>query len=174
MTTLEKIRATLKQDLENAKKDYYELGEEFDNGYVCGLEIALKVIDKYASEECEHDCEHCAYLECPIEPSDLIRRTDMLDAVGHGTTYTTEHLQKIINGLPSVNPVPYEDAVSRQAVIDLIRECFPTEEQTTGWLMVEGIMALPSVQPKGDTIQLLEQAIRDIKQAENRIKGGAE
>ena len=67
-----------------------------------------------------------------------------------------------------------DELISRQAVIDLIRECFPTEEQTTGWLMVEGIMALPSVQPKGDTIQLLEQAIRDIKQAENRIKGGAE
>lgn len=51
MTTLEKIRATLKQDLENAKKDYYELGEEFDNGYVCGLEIAFKIIDKYAEQE---------------------------------------------------------------------------------------------------------------------------
>ena len=45
------------------------------------------------------------YLEqepCP----DTISRSDMLDAVGHGTTYTSEDLQKIIKGLPSVNPQP--------------------------------------------------------------------
>ena len=133
----------------------------------------------YAEETDGSHCYECVKGESKFEqePSDLIRRTDMLDAIGHGTTYTTEHLQKIINGLPSVNlKAECEDTISRQAVIDLVRECFPTEEQTTGWLMVEGIMALPSVQPKAseDTIQLLEQAIRDIKQAENRIKGGAE
>ena len=31
---------------------------------------------------------------------DTISRKDMLDAIGHGTTYTSEELQKIINGLP--------------------------------------------------------------------------
>lgn len=34
---------------------------------------------------------------------DCISRTDMLDAIGHGTTYTTDELQKIIKGLPTVN-----------------------------------------------------------------------
>ena len=45
------------------------------------------------------------YLEqqpCP----DAISRSDMLDAIGHGTIYTSEELQKIIKGLPSVNPQP--------------------------------------------------------------------
>ena len=35
---------------------------------------------------------------------DVIGRLDMLDAIGHGTTYTSEDLQKIIKGLPPVNP----------------------------------------------------------------------
>lgn len=35
------------------------------------------------------------------EPCDnVINRNDMLDAIGHGTTYTSEELQKIIKGLP--------------------------------------------------------------------------
>lgn len=35
---------------------------------------------------------------------DAISRADMLDAIGHGTTYTSEDLQKIIKGMPPVNP----------------------------------------------------------------------
>ncbi|MBQ1574645.1 MAG: hypothetical protein IIZ78_26270 [Clostridiales bacterium] len=35
---------------------------------------------------------------------DAIGRSDMLDAIGHGTTYTSEELQKIIKALPPVNP----------------------------------------------------------------------
>lgn len=34
---------------------------------------------------------------------EMISRADMLDAIGHGTTYTTDELQKIIKGLPTVN-----------------------------------------------------------------------
>ena len=57
MTTLEKIRA--------------EIIEEYKNHQINGWEkLAVDIIDKYASEECEHDCEHCAYLECPKEPSE--------------------------------------------------------------------------------------------------------
>lgn len=37
---------------------------------------------------------------------DAIGREDMLDAIGHGTTYTSEELQRIIKGLPPVNPQP--------------------------------------------------------------------
>lgn len=37
---------------------------------------------------------------------DAISRSNMLDAIGHGTTYTSEELQKIIKGLPPVNPQP--------------------------------------------------------------------
>lgn len=33
---------------------------------------------------------------------DLISKNDMLDAVGHGTTYTTEEVQDIIDSLPVI------------------------------------------------------------------------
>lgn len=42
------------------------------------------------------------YDEKPVE--DCISKTDILDAVGHGTTYTSEEIQEIINRLPSVAP----------------------------------------------------------------------
>ena len=79
MSVLEKIRA----EIEQTAKDY----DKFDDyRRVRGLWIALDIIDKYASEyrvknelnvelnelkpceECENDCEHCAYIECPKEP----------------------------------------------------------------------------------------------------------
>lgn len=41
-----------------------------------------------------------------IKPCDnAISRNDMLDAIGHGTTYTSEELQKIINGLPDAKMI---------------------------------------------------------------------
>jgi len=47
-------------------------------------------------------CNNIKVLE--QEPcEEMISRTDMLDAIGHGTTYTTDELQKIIKGLPTVN-----------------------------------------------------------------------
>lgn len=50
-----------------------------------------------------------------IEPcDDAISRTDMLDAIGHGTTYTSEDLQRIIKGLPSVLPKREENTVSEE------------------------------------------------------------
>lgn len=49
-----------------------------------------ELLDKLEQEPCE----------------DAISRLDMLDAVGHGATYTSEDLQKIIKALPPVNPQP--------------------------------------------------------------------
>ena len=123
---LEKIRATLKQDLENAKKDFYEFGEVFDNGYVCGLEIAFKIIDKYASEECDNDCEHCAYLECPKEPCE--------DAISRSTAKTRVYLKyigkpelckeifAILDELPSVQPKASENAVISNNLVENRKE----------------------------------------------------
>ncbi len=37
---------------------------------------------------------------------DAIGRADMLDAVGHGTTYTSKEIQNIVNSLPPVTPQP--------------------------------------------------------------------
>lgn len=50
--------------------------------------LTLKDIQVLSAESCE----------------DAISRNDMLDAIGHGTTYTSEELQKIIKALPPVNP----------------------------------------------------------------------
>ena len=36
--------------------------------------------------------------------TNCIRRSDMLDAIGHGTTYTSGELQEIVKRLPSVKP----------------------------------------------------------------------
>ena len=68
MTTLEKIRAEIEQikpyDLPCDKRTPEHIKD-----------MAIEIIDKYETkleptEECEHDCEHCAYLECPKEPSE--------------------------------------------------------------------------------------------------------
>ncbi len=99
------------------------------------------------------DCEDCpAYEPC----DDAISRNDMLDAVGHGTTYTSLEVQKIINGLPSVNPVPCDDAISRQAVMDaLCDECelFKNGEQTCFSKCEEYhfLATLPSLRPQEST-----------------------
>ena len=65
MTTLEKIRAEIEQLKGTYPNEFY-----------------LKIIDKYASEECDRDCEHCAYLECPKEPcEDAEKVSEMAFAV---------------------------------------------------------------------------------------------
>ena len=38
----------------------------------------------------------------PQSCDDAVSRSDMLDAIGHGTTYTSEDLQRIIKNLPPV------------------------------------------------------------------------
>ena len=119
------------------------------------------------TKECIENCFECEYSSFyKGKPSDLIRRTDMLDAVGHGTTYTTEHLQKIINGLPSVEPTQKsventlktrcEDAVSRQAVLDLFEVyCGVAHNYAQVW---EDVEHLPSVQPKAKTGRWIDRS----------------
>ena len=38
---------------------------------VQALDSLVNELNEYASEECDNDCEHCAYLECPKEPTTL-------------------------------------------------------------------------------------------------------
>ena len=95
MIVLEKIRA----DLEHWKSD--GVHDDFESGALYMRDYALMVIDKYASEECDNDCEHCAYIECPKEPC--------------------------------------EDAVSRQAVMNIVKKWYPYRSE------IEELEALPSV-----------------------------
>lgn len=59
MRTLEKIRA----EIAEFKDEIAELPNMADA--YAAVKHCLVIIDKYASEECDNDCEHCAYLECP-------------------------------------------------------------------------------------------------------------
>ena len=118
MTTLEKIK---KEISENQKVISETLSldkeNEFYNGKWAGFELALAIIDKYASEECDRDCEHCAYLECPKEPcEDAVSRQAVLKEFEKGT----ENLYGRIDKLPSVNPQPCDYAISRADVISVI------------------------------------------------------
>ena len=67
MTTLEKIRAEF---ISRYPKNYTNEPELGGASCVFSLNEVLQIIDKYASEECDRDCEHCAYIECPKEPSE--------------------------------------------------------------------------------------------------------
>ena len=62
MTTLEKIKAEIKNTFLWDGQDEKNLNT--------AVRKCLEIIDKYASEECDNDCEHCTYIECPKEPSE--------------------------------------------------------------------------------------------------------
>ena len=64
MTTLEKIKAEIQKVLDKER----DFSTESAKAQAMALMWCLEIIDKYASEECDNDCEHCAYLECPKEP----------------------------------------------------------------------------------------------------------
>ena len=154
MSTLEKIRAEIEDAIpwnteEKAMK-----------------QAVLDVIDKYASEECDNDCEHCAYLECPIEPcEDAVSRqhiieqykscADMLsDEELEGANLVMEWVYKA----PSVSPQePCEDAISREAVLDEVNKKFNEIN-----IILEN---LPSVQPKAkhDVSKIWEVDFKDYK-----------
>ena len=142
------------------------------------------------TEECDNDCEHCAYLECPKEPcEDAISREDAIKAQCEACDicgnmrytkcqYFTQGCNEVkcLRDLPSVRPQepkscekclyaeetdgshcyecvkgeskfeqePCEDAISRQAVLEIIKSHIFTDD----YLAVE---QLPSVQTKAKT-----------------------
>lgn len=74
MTTLEKIRA----EMAEFKDEIAELPNMAD-AYAT-VKHCLVIIDKYASEECDNDCEHCAYIECPKE-GELMTREQAVEII---------------------------------------------------------------------------------------------
>ena len=69
MTTLEKIRKEIEQIIPIELPYNKRTPENI-------RDMVLDIIDKYETkleptEECDNDCEHCAYLECPKEPTTL-------------------------------------------------------------------------------------------------------
>ena len=104
MTTLERIKAEIQKVLD------VEGDSENARAQALALMWVLEIIDKYASEECDNDCEHCAYLECPKEScDDAVSRQAVLDLTWEEPSYTdalnvlTEIRDKV-EQLPSVQP----------------------------------------------------------------------
>ena len=64
---------------------------------VCGLEGLLDEGMIFCASKMQNYLEQQSCDAC-------ISRRDMLDAIGHGTTYTSEELQRIIKGLPLAMP----------------------------------------------------------------------
>jgi len=95
--------------LEYSKKAYQMLiDEKVDSGKLVGKDVkgeweADTTLDEVYKSMI--DALEIAIKALEQEPcKDAIGREDMLDAIGHGTTYTSEELQRIIKGLPPVNP----------------------------------------------------------------------
>ena len=65
------------------------------------------VFDEYGNYKYPSDVELTEPNTATSMPcEDAIGRSVMLDSIGHGTTYTSADLQRIIKDLPSVNPQP--------------------------------------------------------------------
>jgi hypothetical protein len=101
------------------------------------FEVAFRALEQEpCNEELDFVQEHkkisCNLIVEPCE--DTISRSDMLDAIGHGTVYTSEDLQKIIKALPPVTPQYTEDEIQKmqdleQAEIDKSYELGKAEGQ---------------------------------------------
>lgn len=111
---------------------------------------SMNMCDEISNEAYKKIVCHCREQEpCP----NAISHSDMLDAIGHGTTYTSEDLQGIIKGLPSVNPQPCEDAISRQAAIRIAER---GQVQGYEWQFKE-LNKLPPVNPQPKTGHWIRQ-----------------
>lgn len=162
MTTLEKIKAEIQ---------HLNLIGYAD---VCGKrEIAekavLDIIDKYETkleptEECDRDCEHCTYIECPKGGERMTREeinilqniVDIYEKKDMYPLLKDKEMRTIKLAIKELKQEPCEDAVSRQAVINLVRGCNSALEEprifnchNAGIKFEQYITELPSVQSKG-------------------------
>ena len=152
MTTLDKIKAEIQKVLDQ-ERDFYS---ENAKAQAMALMWCLEIIDKYASEECDRDCEHCAYIECPKEPTTLkqIIEKHNMDKLAYDEMSDFER-----NVLKYAEQEPCEDAVSRQAVIDNIKHGFHWETvngitaETVLKQVIHDVEIMPSVQPKEEQLR---------------------
>ena len=74
MTTLDKIKAEIQKVLDKER----DFTSENAKAQALALLWVLELFDKYASEECDNDCEHCTWIECPKEPSEDMTREEAI------------------------------------------------------------------------------------------------
>ena len=151
MTTLEKIRYGIQKYLED---------ECINEDEAQGIFVCIDIIDKYASEECDRDCEHCAYLECPKEPCEDNRLyikvyADLEPQEKAEKLYQIceeEELKEVYEVLGEYCDIePSEDAVSREAVLDAFAEYVRSgyaDSENDFSMYCRIVNELPSVQPK--------------------------
>lgn len=142
--TKEKLIRNLKYTMEKHKNDIVPT-------FGTNISLMCKDILDYLEHE---PCENC------------ISREDMLDAVGHGTIYTSEEVQNIVNSLPPVTPQPIvcEDAISRQAILDMattIRTDDFSGNEVIEVVDVDDIKSMPSVTPTQKWIPVSEPPKED-------------
>lgn len=175
MTTLDKIKAEIQKVLD------VEGDSENARAQALALMWVLEIIDKYASEECDNDCEHCAYIECPKEPCDTIsynddfatalekiskyedrktcedtvsiRKNALKTRIGNIVAYNVEWLREHWQQEMDIvcGIKPCDDAVSRQAVLYGVNDMFVQD-----WVRVlfeTMVNELPSVQPKEEQLR---------------------
>lgn len=88
---------------------------------------------------------------------DAISRTDMLDAVGHGTTYTSEELQKIIKGMPPVNSQePKTGQFAEWVATEIFDENWEYNKDAFAELACRKLTKLGIVRTNGDEWELIE------------------
>lgn len=132
-------------------------------------EIVGKSAEQEPSEDCDNDCEHCAYLECPIEPMTLDEAIKHAEEVAESRCDEcgAEHKQlaKWLKELKAYRDKrgisiedfedamdalrePCEDAVSRQAVLDIIDKWYESNRDVENIEdLIVFVTYLPSVQP---------------------------
>ena len=100
---LNRIIKALSQEPCDEKRDcstckYEEYSSNYQPCRDCGT-----LLEKYTKWE-QKERELPSVTQKPIECDNAVSRNDMLDAIGHGTTYTSEELQRVIQNLPLVTP----------------------------------------------------------------------
>ena len=100
---------------------------------------------------------------------DAISRSDMLDAIGHGTTYTSEDLQKIIKGLPPVTPQMMDQWQELKETIIEMRDNDGTGTQQEACKFLANLMDVLENQMSGSEIPnssdcISRQAVLDKKE----------
>ena len=124
---------------------------EIPNSSDCiSRQAAIVVLDRYMEQLCSH-------INTPNDTESYSYARGLIIGITNG-----------INALPSVQPEPCEDAVSRQAVLYLIADYDLSMGQ-----VVNGIHTLPSVTPKAEQPEIIRcKDCKHLGKWENEVEYG--
>jgi hypothetical protein len=95
----------------------------------CNKQIASKLEDAELARDSEETCNNKQVISKLVASEDAISRQAAKEAVKRASASGTVQmlLMEILDGMPSVNPMPCEDVISRQAAIDELKKYFSDE-----------------------------------------------